>query len=82
MRSETWPDRGGDERDAGSRENGRQNEVPRHFERVDGISEDERGKDVEGRHLRHPQKRREDDLLRMLLDNLDDRGPLDFLFVQ
>src|ERR1700730_9774212 len=52
------------------------------MQRTNPISEDERSKDVERCLLGHPQQCGEDDLLRLLLDDLDDGGSLGFLLIQ
>src|SRR5712671_6930872 len=49
---------------------------------ADCISEDEGSEDVERRLLRQPQQGRQDNLLRLLSDNLDDWRLLDLLVVQ
>jgi len=52
------------------------------MQRADRISEDKRSEDVERRLLRQPQQSRQDDLLRLLSDNLDDRRLLDLVIVK
>src|ERR1700694_1436555 len=74
--------RDGDERDDGGRQHRAQNKVARHMQRADRISEDERSEDVERRLLRQPQQSRQNDLFRLLSDNLDDRRLLDLVVVQ
>jgi hypothetical protein len=54
----------------------------RHVQGTDGVSEDECGEDVERRLLGHPQQCRQHYLLRMLPENLDDRGLLDLPVIQ
>jgi hypothetical protein len=54
----------------------------RHVQRTNCIGEDEDAKDVAWCLLRHPHQGREDDLPRLLLDDLDDRGPFDLFFIQ
>src|SRR6266704_3693574 len=49
---------------------------------ADCISEDEGSEDVERRLFRQPQQGRQDDLLRLLSYNLDDRRLLDLVIVQ
>src|SRR5260221_12730043 len=71
--------RDGDERDQGGCQHRAQNQVARHMQRADRISEDERSEDVERRLLRGPQQSRQNDLLRLLSDNPDDRRLLDLL---
>src|SRR5712672_3598761 len=52
------------------------------MQRADRVSEDERGEDVERRLLRDAQQSRQNDLLRLLSDNLDDRCLLDLVVVE
>ena len=53
-----------------------------HLQRADRVGEDEGGEDIERRLLGHPQQSREDDLLRLLLDDFEDRRLLDLVLVQ
>src|SRR5260370_14089362 len=81
MRSEMWPD-SGMVTNAGGNQHGDQDQIARHVQRADGVSEDERGEDIERRLLGHPQQCRQQYLLRMLLEDLDDGGLLDFPGIQ
>src|SRR4029077_6835976 len=56
-----------------------EDEIPRHVQRTDAIGEDEGGEYVERRLLSHTQQRGEADLLRLLLEDLDNRCVLDLV---
>jgi hypothetical protein len=49
--------RDGEERHARRHHHGREDQVPRHMQGTDRVSEDEGGKDVERRLLGHPQQK-------------------------
>jgi hypothetical protein len=59
-----------------------QDQAARHMQGPDGIGKDECGEDVERGLFRHPQQCRQDDFLRLPLDDLDNRGLFDSPRVQ
>ena len=74
--------RDADQRDASRDHYCTQDQVARHMQSADGIGEDKGGEDVERGLLRHPQQRRQDDFLRLSLDDFDNRSPLDSLVIE
>jgi hypothetical protein len=52
------------------------------MQRINCVGEDERGKDEEGCLFGHPRQGREDNLLRLPLDDLNDWGSLGFLLIK
>src|SRR5205807_1187878 len=68
-----------EERNARGHQHRGEDEIPRHVQRADAIGEDEGGEYVERRLLAHTQQRGETDLLRLLLDDLDNRCVLDLV---